>query len=233
MSGADRAYTRAGSLAGGWLARRGYAVHLIDPLKLHVDQALDASQAQPDAPPASARVGEARRLDFEEASAEAVLLRGALYHLTEPAERTAALGEARRVLQRGGVIFAVGICRFGSLLAGLNRGHLADPALASIVERDLREGQHRNPSGNPAYFTTAFFHHPDELLEEVRSAGFTVRELCGIEGPGWLVPDFDRRWADPEWRERMLSAARAVEHEPSLLGLSPHLMVVAEVADSP
>jgi hypothetical protein len=31
----------------------------------------------------------------------------------------------------------------------------------------------------------------------------------------------------------MLSAARAVEHEPSLLSLSPHLMVVAEVADSP
>jgi ubiquinone/menaquinone biosynthesis C-methylase UbiE len=85
-----------------WLARRGYAVHLIDPLKLHVDQALEASQAQPDAPLTSARVGEARRLDFEEASAEAVLLMGPPYHLTERAERTAALGEARRVLHSAG-----------------------------------------------------------------------------------------------------------------------------------
>jgi hypothetical protein len=61
-------------------------------------------------------------------SVEAVLLMGPLYHLTEPAERTAALGEARRVLQRGGVIFAVGICRFASLLAGLAGSRLPTAA---------------------------------------------------------------------------------------------------------
>jgi hypothetical protein len=35
------------------------------------------------------------------------------------------------------------------------------------------------------------------------------------------------RWAEPGGREQLLVAARAVEHEPSLLGLSAHLMVVA------
>ena len=33
-----------------WLARLGYAVHLIDPVPLHVEQARQASARQPDAP---------------------------------------------------------------------------------------------------------------------------------------------------------------------------------------
>lgn len=51
--------------------------------------------------------------------------------------------------------------------------------------------------------------------------------VAGIEGPGWLVADLDRRWADPVERERLLWAARVVEAEPSLLGLSAHHLVVA------
>jgi hypothetical protein len=51
--------------------------------------------------------------------------------------------------------------------------------------------------------------------------------VYGIEGPGWLVPDFDEWWNRPEYRERLLKIARVLESEPSLLGVSPHLMIVA------
>src|ERR687894_2374502 len=44
------------------LAREGYSVHLIDPVPLHVDQARETSALQPDAPLASAQVGDARWL---------------------------------------------------------------------------------------------------------------------------------------------------------------------------
>ena len=61
----------------------------------------------------------------------------------------------------------------------------------------------------------------------MREAGFDLIELVGVEGPGWLLPDLERRWADPAKREHLLEAARAVEHEPTLLGLPPHLLAVA------
>ncbi|MEZ5410276.1 MAG: hypothetical protein R2761_19755 [Acidimicrobiales bacterium] len=36
------------------------------------------------------------------------------------------------------------------------------------------------------------------------------------------------RWDDPAAREAILFAARAIETEPSLLGASPHLLMVAQ-----
>jgi ubiquinone/menaquinone biosynthesis C-methylase UbiE len=211
-----------------WLAGQGYAVHLVDAVPLHVEQALQAAQERADCPLASARVGDARHLEQPAASVDAVLLLGPLYHLTERADRLRALREARRVVRPGGRVFVVGITRFASLLDGLSSGFLDDPAFVRIVEQDLRDGQHRNPSNHPAYFTTAFFHHPDELRAEVQEAGLVIEEVVGIEGPGWwLVRDFADWWDDPARRERLLAAARSVEHEPSLLGLGPHIMIIA------
>ena len=60
----------------------------------------------------------------------------------------------------------------------------------------------------------------------MRAAGFATLELVGVEGPGWLLPDLDARWRDPAERERLLWAARALEREPTLLGLSAHVLVV-------
>jgi ubiquinone/menaquinone biosynthesis C-methylase UbiE len=212
-----------------WLAKQGYEVHLVDPVPLHVEQATKASLDQEEHPLASAALGDARKLERSDASVDAVLLLGPLYHLTDRADRLLALGEAKRVLRPGGALFAVGITRFTSLFDGLSAGYLEDPEFARIVEQDLRDGQHRNPSNHPGYFTTAFFHHPDELRVEVQEAGFDVDEVISIEGPVWWMvrSEFDEKWEDPGWRERLLDASRAVERDPTLLGLGPHIMVIA------
>jgi len=42
-----------------WLAERGYRVHLIDPVPLHVELARAAANSRPGAPLASAEVGDA------------------------------------------------------------------------------------------------------------------------------------------------------------------------------
>ncbi len=209
-----------------WLAARGYRVHLVDAMPLHVEQARQASARQPGTPVATLRVGDARRLEDADATVDAVLLLGPLYHLTERGDRIQALREARRVLRPGGLLFAVGIGRFASLLSGMVDNFLGDPEARLIVERDLRDGQHRNPTDKD-YFTTAFFHLPQELEGEVSEAGFNLVELLGVEGPAWLLPDLERRWADEGERERLLQAARAVEREPTLLGIHPHLLAVA------
>jgi ubiquinone/menaquinone biosynthesis C-methylase UbiE len=212
-----------------WLAKLGYQVHLIDPVPLHVEQAGRTAHEQ-GARLAGIQVGDARHLDHNDRTTDAVLLLGPLYHLTEPADRRLALAEAVRVLQPGGLLFAAGISRFASLLDGLHHGFLHDPAFQAIVERDLREGQHRNPTDHPGYFTTAYFHHPDELRYEVLKAGLQVEGTFAVEGAATCIHDFEDWWDDPARRSRLLAAIRAVEQEPSLLGVSPHLLVVARKA---
>ncbi|HEV3363439.1 MAG TPA: methyltransferase, partial [Acidimicrobiia bacterium] len=51
-------------------------------------------------------------------------------------------------------------------------------------------------------------------------------QILSIEGPGFLVEDFERRWADPVQRETMLWAAEVVESEPEMLAASSHLLAV-------
>jgi SAM-dependent methyltransferase len=214
----------AAGVYSAWLGSLGYETHLVDPVPRHVDQAR-ANRAI-----ASAAAGDARRLDWSDDSFDYVLMLGPLYHLTERPGRLTALREARRVLRRGGVLFAAAISRFASLLDSLVRGFIDDPRFVPVLERDLKDGQHRNPTGDPNFFTTAFFHRPEELKEEVNEAGFLVIELAVIEGVAWLARDFEARWSDPVRRDQLLALCRAVEREPALLGLSPHLLIAARKA---
>ena len=217
-----------------WLARLGYEVHLIDAVPLHVEQARAASAAQPDHPVAGFMVGDARRLERADAGADVVLLLGPLYHLTERADRLQALAEARRVLRPGGHLFAAAIGRWTSALDGLFHGLIDDPAFGPILARDLGEGQHRNPTDNPVYFTTTYFHHPDELAAEVAAAGLRHEATLAIEGPAWQATDLRERWDDPDLQPfiaNVLEALRLVETEPTLLGASAHLMAVGRKAE--
>jgi ubiquinone/menaquinone biosynthesis C-methylase UbiE len=210
-----------------WLAERGYRVHLVDPIPLHIEQARAASGERANAALASAEVGDARALELQNERADGVLLLGPLYHLPERADRIQALAEARRVCRRGGVIVAAAISRFASTLDGLRGGYLEDPAFASIAAGDREDGRHRNPTGDPRYFTTAYFHRPEELAEECSAAGLTHEATLAVEGVGWLLPDLDTRLADDRRRAVLLDAIAAVEAEPALVGASAHLLAVA------
>jgi SAM-dependent methyltransferase len=212
----------AAGVYSAWLGTLGYETHLIDPVSRHVEQARQLSGLVK-----SAVVGDARKLAQADGSVEAVLLLGPLYHLTGRGERLAALREAHRVLRASGLLFASAINHFASLLDGLVRGFISDPRFVPILEQDLASGQHRNPTDDPNFFTTAFFHRPEELSEEIAEARFSMIELVGVEGPAWLARDFDARWADPARREQLLGLARKVEREPALLGVSMHLLAVA------
>ena len=209
----------------GPLARRGYRVHVVDPVALHVDQARQASDGDR-AASFTAALGDARQLAEAAESQDAVLLFGPLYHLTAAAHRRQALAEARRVLAPGGRLLAMAVCRFASLLDGLYQGWLDDPDFRPIVDQDLADGQHRNPDpvGRPEFFTTAYFHTPDGLAQEIEQAGFTGGAVYGVEGPGWPLR---QEWADPRRREQILFAARSVETQPSLIGFSDHLIAAA------
>ena len=208
-----------------WLAGIGYTVHLIDATPRLIDEARRRSASSPH-PLASADVGDARALTGADATADVVLLLGPLYHLTKAADRVQALSEAARVLKPGGRLFAAAISRWASALDGLARDLFQDPQFASIVEADIRDGQHRNPTGRLDYFTTAYFHRPQELRAEAIEAGLLVDGVFGIEGPGWLFADVDDRLKDSRRRADLLKVAQLFESEPALIGVSAHLLLV-------
>jgi SAM-dependent methyltransferase len=216
VGGATGVYAR-------WLAGRGYEVHLSDPVAHHIEDA----RAHPGPALAGARVGDARHLEEADGSADAVALLGPLYHLTERDDRVRALAEARRVLRPGGVVVAAAISRYASLLDGLFRALIDDPEFVDILDRDLRDGQHRNPTARLDYFTTAYFHLPSDLAAEASAAGLRVVSVLAVEGPAWLLPDLETRWADEPRRRQLLDLLRRLEADPAVVPMSAHLLLVA------
>ena len=104
---------------------------------------------------------------------------------------------------------------------------LIDPTFQEIVRRDLLDGQHRNPTDNLDYFTSTFFHRPEELEAEAAEAGFEVRRLMAIEGPTAFLGNLEMFWDSLSARQILLETLRALEGELTLMGVSPHFLVVA------
>ena len=92
-----------------WLAGRGHRVEHRDLVALHVDQLRAAAAGLPQVRTA---VGDARELDLADASVDAVLLLGPLYHLRRRRDRVRALAEAGRVVRPGGPVFVAAISRW-------------------------------------------------------------------------------------------------------------------------
>ena len=209
-----------------WLAKTGYEVHLVDPVDLHIEQAKEASNQQPEHPIASISLGDARELRFSSASADAVLLLGPLYPLIEKSERLLALKEASRVVRKGGVLVAAGISRFASLLDFFCKDRLGNSVSRDIVQNDLETGYHQNPTENLEFFTDAYLHRPSELDSEVIEAGFQHQTTLAVEGPAWLFQSVESYWANPDQRAAILDLIRKIETEPSILGISSHILVI-------
>lgn len=203
-----------------WLAERGDDVVLIDPVPAQVAKVAAHGTFE-------ARVGDARRLDVADASCDAVLLFGPLYHLLERVDRLAALGEARRVLRPGGVVLAQGI---GRLAAFFDQALRVGPEHVSDDDvHILRTGVWANPGEG---FPGGHFHTADELSGELADAGLDVVAVHGVEGPTagaieWFAPD-------PELSGTALALARRVDagqdnrrrDQVQLANLSAHILAV-------
>lgn len=193
-----------------WLVGLGYSVEVIDPTPVHVEHCTRAGL--------HAEVGDARHLQRADESYDVVLLLGPLYHLPERDDRVLALSEARRVLRPGGVVGAAVISRYAGWLDGLQRRIDALETHRALVEKELVDGRHVTPEGTDL-FTTAYFHHPDELGPELVDAGFASVDVRAIEGPTWLMQSVED--VEPE---RMCDLIDPIDQIPSLMGASAHIL---------
>lgn len=199
------------------LAAMGYDVHLIDPVPLHITQAIAAADDH-DIMLGSAAVGDARVLTWQDMSVDVVLLLGPLYHLPDPLDRQRALSEAFRVLRPRGVIVVATISRFTSTLARLRWNGVEESDFIQSVYQAIDHGARQSP--------VSYAHRPLELQHEVLAANFHLDALVAVEGMGELVPDFDSVLANPRQRATLLDVLYKLEAEISILGASPHVMAI-------
>lgn len=206
-----------------WLAELGYEVHLVDLTPLHIEQAQAEQQKKGSAELASCKVGDACNLDFPDNFADVILCMGPLYHLPDIEDRKRCLSESWRVLRPGGLLFAVGISRFASLLDFLRIGDFNDEDIAAMIEQDLSSGCHVNPAKNPRLFTTAFLHKPEHLYKEISGSGFNNVAIMAIEGPILYTKDLESHWVNEQSKARLLAFAKQVENQSSIMGMSNHI----------
>lgn len=204
-----------------WLCEQGYTVVHRDVVDGHVEQVRNRHGAGVDT-----AVGDARDLDLPSNSVDAVLLLGPLYHLAKSIDRVTVLQEARRVVRSGGPIYAAAISRWAPRLQGIlvNRIDERYPSILDLIGDMERTGW--MDALEPGGFN-GFAHTPDQLRAEVDAAGLEVEALLAIEGLSFALPNLDEVMADRQQRKRLLDSLRALEDEPSLLGLGPHILAVA------
>ncbi|GAA3221363.1 hypothetical protein GCM10020216_032760 [Nonomuraea helvata] len=199
------------------LARLGYDVVLVDPVPKHIEQATAVAAGFP------CHLGDARSLPLPDASFDAVLLMGPLYHLADAADRQSALREAFRVLRPGGRLLAEVISRYAWIIDATARGLLGDQDIWDTFDLNLRTGQSNIPD-RPDDVFWAYFHRIEEVGPEVERAGFIHERLLAVEGFAGPLGNLEELLREPE---QLMRAIRLTESEPAMLGVSAHLMAVA------
>ncbi|HVX45561.1 MAG TPA: class I SAM-dependent methyltransferase [Mycobacteriales bacterium] len=196
-----------------WLAADGFSVHLVDPVPSHVEQAAAIGGF-------TAEVGDARALAEADGGADVTLLLGPLYHLVAAEDRRRALGEARRVTRRGGLVVAAAVSRYAGLLEFAGLGLLTESTQGEFLDHLATGIHHDDPNG----FTNAYFHRAAELQQEMLDAGLADVTVFGVEGPTTAALDN----AAPERADAVLAAAvrcaRILESDPAVMETSQHFL---------
>ena len=122
-----------------------------------------------------------------------------------------------------GLVVCATINRWAPLHDALRTGRYFEAGARSRIAVSVRSGAHL-PRDQDALFTTAYFHTHAEIASEAHDAGLEVVGQYGLEGAAWLMGEIDS-WLDaPAQRAIVLDAMRLTESEPSLLGISGHVM---------
>ena len=211
-----------------WLAGLGYEVHLFDLVEAHIRMARNQEKAL-GCPLAAAEIADARHVPRTDASADAILLLGPLYHLPEREDRKRCLAECRRLLKPGGLLVTAHIVPWAPMVDNVihydENPRLNDPATFARLAETVQTGNHTGKVIGEMYFQ-----RPADARAEVSSAGFVDVRLHGVIGPCWAIRNLDEAWADASQRENILQVVRLLDGEESLLGFSTHYITISRKA---
>lgn len=220
-----------------WLASLGYEVHLFDLFPKNIELSKLLGDEYPACNLASAEVCDAISVPRESKSADAVLLMGPLYHITDYNERISAIKESHRLLKDGGVLFTAALTPYSVLLHNITvydpfgdnpNKTLEDPDFIKMIEREVKDGKHINPD-NSIYsgIGSAHLHTAKELRAELFDAGFEESTVHGVMGGAWLANDIETLWKNEASRNVLMNTVRILDTCEEIIGLSGHLLSVS------
>ena len=217
-----------------WLASLGHNVHLYDISEKNIEMAHEMKNEYPGIVLKTMEVADARKINQPDNSADVIILFGPLYHITEFDERQTTLLECYRMLKKGGTLFTACITRYATTLwaittYGKNNEFLGETDFLKMIKRELKDGQHiKNKKSKYKGMGRSFFHLPEELEIEIKTAGFKNIDIRGVIGPLWLIPNLDEQWKEKIRQENILRIVRLLEKEKSIIGLSTHLVSISK-----
>jgi 2-polyprenyl-3-methyl-5-hydroxy-6-metoxy-1,4-benzoquinol methylase len=210
-----------------WLAEQGHSVTLAD---LSPDLLALARQKSAEAGVTLADVVEANVTDlsqFADASFDAVLCMGPLYHLIDEADRKHVVRELFRILAPGGIVFVAFLNRLQALRVAINQDiPLFTPYTFDIVKKWHGEGILDFPV--PGTFNLAYLFKPAEVRPFVEFAGFETLDLIcsqSIAGDvqGHLALFAERQQELYPW---VMDEIIELANDPSILGSGFHILYI-------
>jgi SAM-dependent methyltransferase len=208
-----------------WLCGHGYQVEHRDLMPIHVEEVLAAAGSGT----VRSAVANARALDLGDATVDAVLLLGPIYHLRSRADRLQVLREARRIARPGAPIFIAAISRWSTRLHGILKGKLYErfeshDELRLWLDAAERSG-HIEPRGARTF--SGYGHRPRQFRAEVAAAGLDVAALVAVDGVSFLLDDVKERMSDPTGQTVLLETIAALEGVPELIGVTHQMLITA------
>lgn len=220
-----------------WLASLGYEVHLFDLAETNIAMSASLAAEYPGTALASATVCDARAVPRPDRSADAVLLMGPLYSITEYEERIHALRESHRLLKEDGLLFSAALTPYSVLISRLRvyheedipkRRELDNPAVLSIIERALTDGCYNNPEKKIANgIGSSHLHTAKALRAELACGGFETLSVHGVMGGAWLAPNLDALLANEDSKALLMKTVRMLDTHEEIIGLSGHMLAVS------
>ena len=197
-----------------WLASLGYEVHLFDLSKTNIAMSAELAAEYPGIKLAEATICDARTVNRPDKSADAILLMGPLYSITEYDERICAIRECLRLLKDDGMLFSAALTPYSVLIPRLacyhiddsaKRRELDDSAVLSVIERALKDGCYINPDMKIINhgLGSSHLHTAKALREELSMGGFDTATVHD-EVRQCVVRDFiNRLWISRSVAERL------------------------------
>ncbi len=220
-----------------WLSSLGYEVHLFDLSETNIKMSKELANEYPGVILKSAVVCDARSIPRSDKSADAILLMGPLYSITEYDERILAVKESFRLLKDNGILFSAALTPYSVLLSRLVVYHendsqkckeLDNPSVISMIERALIDGCYINPERKLTNgLGSSHLHTAKTLREELANGGFTTSVVHGIMGGAWLAPNLDELLENEETKKLLMKTVRMLDTHEEIIGLSGHLLAVS------
>jgi ubiquinone/menaquinone biosynthesis C-methylase UbiE len=208
------------------LARRGYRIVAFDLVREMLEFARDKlAKAEVGAQAVCLAEGNIASLPYADGAFGSVISLGApLSHIIDLQARSSAVAEMARVVKPGGVVLITGLTR----LAGY-RSCVYWPCWPLFDQRlDAKVRASGIVHGSHTWYTFA----TGELEDLVQSVGLEIVDRIGCEGLAAHLPieHLEQLETDPKrgafWRDLLLETC----NDPTIIGISNHLLVVARKA---